>query len=45
MDAPVKTIADRLEVTPDQVLLAWVKAKGAVVVTYVTSASLRPVLY
>jgi len=33
VDAPVNAIAARLEATPDQVLLAWVKAKGAVVVT------------
>ncbi|KAJ7659604.1 Aldo/keto reductase [Mycena polygramma] len=33
VDAPVHAIADRLRVTDDQVLLAWTKAKGAVVVT------------
>ncbi|KAF8876945.1 Aldo/keto reductase [Infundibulicybe gibba] len=33
VDAPVNSIAERLGATPDQVLLAWVKAKGAVVVT------------
>ncbi|KAJ6517496.1 Aldo/keto reductase [Mycena vitilis] len=33
VDAPVHAIADRLGVTDDQVLLAWTKAKGAVVVT------------
>ncbi|KAJ7752575.1 Aldo/keto reductase [Mycena metata] len=33
VDAPVKAIADRLGVSNDQVLLAWTKAKGAVVVT------------
>ncbi|KAJ7843364.1 Aldo/keto reductase [Mycena olivaceomarginata] len=33
VDAPVNSIAARLGVTPDQVLLAWTKAKGAVVVT------------
>ncbi|KAJ7585683.1 Aldo/keto reductase [Mycena floridula] len=33
VDVPVAAIATRLNVTPDQVLLAWVKAKGAVVVT------------
>ncbi|KAJ6598221.1 Aldo/keto reductase [Mycena vulgaris] len=33
LDAPLAAIADRLGVTPDQVLLAWTKAKGAVVVT------------
>ncbi|KAJ7162836.1 Aldo/keto reductase [Mycena filopes] len=33
VDVPVAAIATRLGVTPDQVLLAWTKAKGAVVVT------------
>ncbi|KAJ7097606.1 NADP-dependent oxidoreductase domain-containing protein [Mycena epipterygia] len=33
LDAPLAAIAERLGVTPDQVLLAWTKAKGAVVVT------------
>ncbi|KAJ7776865.1 Aldo/keto reductase [Mycena maculata] len=33
VDAPVGKIAERLGVTNDQVLLAWTKAKGAVVVT------------
>jgi len=33
VDAPVGAIATRLGVTNDQVLLAWAKAKGAVVVT------------
>ncbi|EIM83762.1 Aldo/keto reductase [Stereum hirsutum FP-91666 SS1] len=33
VDKPVNDIAARLETTPEQVLLAWVKAKGAVVVT------------
>ncbi|KAJ7471628.1 Aldo/keto reductase [Mycena galericulata] len=33
VDAPVGDIADRLGVSNDQVLLAWTKAKGAVVVT------------
>ncbi|KAJ6616347.1 NADP-dependent oxidoreductase domain-containing protein [Mycena sp. CBHHK59/15] len=33
VDAPVSEIADRLGVSMDQVLLAWTKAKGAVVVT------------
>lgn len=36
VDAPVKKIADREKVAPEQVLLAWAKAKGAVVVTYVS---------
>jgi len=33
VDKPVNEIARRLNATADQVLLAWVKAKGAVVVT------------
>ncbi|KAG8215680.1 Aldo keto reductase [Butyriboletus roseoflavus] len=33
VDAPLSEIASRLGVTTDQVLLAWTKAKGAVVVT------------
>ncbi|KAJ7149207.1 Aldo/keto reductase [Mycena crocata] len=33
VDAPVSAIAERLGVSMDQVLLAWTKAKGAVVVT------------
>ncbi|KAJ7505912.1 Aldo/keto reductase [Mycena galericulata] len=33
VDAPVGKIAERLGVSNDQVLLAWTKAKGAVVVT------------
>ncbi|KAJ7258819.1 NADP-dependent oxidoreductase domain-containing protein, partial [Mycena haematopus] len=33
VDAPVRAIADRLDVSMDQVLLAWTKAKGAVVIT------------
>ncbi|THH00029.1 hypothetical protein EW026_g2415 [Hermanssonia centrifuga] len=33
VDAPVKKIADRLKAAPEQVLLAWAKAKGTVVVT------------
>lgn len=33
VDAPLNEIATRLGATTDQVLLAWVKAKGAVVVT------------
>jgi diketogulonate reductase-like aldo/keto reductase len=35
----VNSIAARLGVTPDQVLLAWTKAKGAVVVTCVARAT------
>lgn len=35
MDAPVQVIADRLNAKPEQVLLAWAKAKGVVVVTCV----------
>ncbi|KAF5370928.1 hypothetical protein D9615_009814 [Tricholomella constricta] len=33
LDTPLNKIAERLGATNDQVLLAWVKAKGAVVVT------------
>jgi len=33
VDAPLNAIAERLDVSADQVLLAWTKAKGAVVVT------------
>ncbi|KAJ4474253.1 Aldo/keto reductase [Lentinula aciculospora] len=33
VDVPVKELANKLNVAPEQVLLAWVKAKGAVVVT------------
>jgi len=33
LDAPLHEIASRLRATTDQVLLAWTKAKGAVVVT------------
>ncbi|KAF8504476.1 Aldo/keto reductase [Russula emetica] len=33
VDKPVNEIAERLNATADQVLLAWVKAKGAVAVT------------
>ncbi|KAF8194419.1 NADP-dependent oxidoreductase domain-containing protein [Mycena galopus ATCC 62051] len=39
VDAPVGAIADRLSVSADQVLLAWTKAKGAVVSTYVSPSS------
>jgi aryl-alcohol dehydrogenase-like predicted oxidoreductase len=34
VDKPVNEIAQRLGATADQVLLAWVRAKGAVAVTY-----------
>lgn len=37
VDAPVATIGARLGATPEQVLLAWAKAKGTLVVTYVVS--------
>ncbi|KAG6864723.1 hypothetical protein C0991_007641 [Blastosporella zonata] len=33
LDKPLNEIATRLNAAPDQVILAWVKAKGAVVVT------------
>lgn len=36
VDKPVNEIAQRLNATADQVLLAWVKAKGAVAVTMST---------
>jgi len=36
VDKPVYEIAQRLNATADQVLLGWVKAKGAVAVTYDT---------
>jgi len=39
VDKPVNAIAHRLDVTPDQVLLAWAKAKGVVVVTSSTKKS------
>ncbi|KAI0036349.1 Aldo/keto reductase [Vararia minispora EC-137] len=39
VDKPVNEIASRLDATPDQVLLAWVKAKGAVAVTTSTKKS------
>lgn len=37
VDAPLKKAASRLGITPTQVVFAWVKAKGAVIVT--TSSS------
>ena len=33
VDKPVQAIADRLSAKPEQVLLAWAKSKGVVVVT------------
>ncbi|KAE9400140.1 Aldo/keto reductase [Gymnopus androsaceus JB14] len=33
VDAPVNEIAKKLNVAPEQVLLAWVKAKGAIAIT------------
>jgi len=33
LDKPLSSIASRLNATPDQVLMAWAKAKGVVVVT------------
>ncbi|KAG6836344.1 hypothetical protein H0H93_008954 [Arthromyces matolae] len=33
VDLPVNAIAKRLGITPNQVIFAWVKAKGAVIVT------------
>lgn len=37
VDKPVNKIAKRLDITPEQVLIAWAKAKGAVILTYVTA--------
>ncbi|THV02968.1 Aldo/keto reductase [Dendrothele bispora CBS 962.96] len=37
VDAPLKAAADRLGVTPGQVVFLWVKAKGAVIVTTTSS--------
>lgn len=34
VDKPVKAAGKRLGATDDQVLLAWAKVKGAVVLTY-----------
>ena len=42
MDKPVNEIAQRLGATADQVLLAWVRVKGAVAVTYVNVIWGRP---
>ena len=39
VDGPVNDISTKLNVKPEQVLLAWAKAKGAVVVTYVKPLS------
>ncbi|RXW19770.1 hypothetical protein EST38_g6097 [Candolleomyces aberdarensis] len=39
VDAPIKQAADRLGITPTQVIFLWVKAKGAVIVT--TSSNKR----
>jgi len=33
VDKPVNAIAERLDIAPEQVLLAWIKAKGAVILT------------
>ena len=33
VDAPVNNIAKRFDVEPEQVLIAWAKSKGAVVLT------------
>ena len=35
LDKPLKQIGTRLNATPDQVLMAWAKQKGVVVVTCV----------
>ena len=39
VDGPVNEIARRLGVQPEQVLIAWVKSKGAVVLTFVMPRS------
>ncbi|OAX38219.1 Aldo/keto reductase [Rhizopogon vinicolor AM-OR11-026] len=41
VDAPLNEIAARLGATTDQVLLAWVKAKGTVAVTYLSAGDLE----
>jgi len=33
LDKPLKTIGERLGATDDQILLAWAKVKGAVILT------------
>jgi aryl-alcohol dehydrogenase-like predicted oxidoreductase len=38
LDAPLAAIAARLGISPTQVLLLWVRAKGVVVVTCVASS-------
>lgn len=38
LDKPLAQIGARLQATPDQVLMAWAKSKGVVVVTYVLSS-------
>ncbi|KAH9947629.1 Aldo/keto reductase [Amylocystis lapponica] len=38
VDEPVQAAADRLGVTPTQVILSWVKSKGVVIVTTSSSA-------
>lgn len=35
VDAPVNAAAKRRGATPNQIIMAWVRAKGAVIVTYV----------
>jgi diketogulonate reductase-like aldo/keto reductase len=41
LDKPLKEISTRLEVPAEQVLLAWARAKGTVVVTCVAFLSSR----
>jgi hypothetical protein len=41
----IGAIAEREKVTPDMVLLAWAKAKGAVVITYVLYSCLLQLLH
>lgn len=39
VDPVLARVAKRLKATPTQVIFSWVKAKGVVIVTYVTSPS------
>ena len=40
MDKPVEAAAKRINATPAQVLLLWIRSKGVAVVTYVTFVQL-----
>lgn len=44
-DKPLKEIAARLNAEPEQVLLAWAKLKGVVVVTYAILCVLLAYIY